>query len=51
VVTPKTHTMNEAVAIMTGATEPGTHGYEQVVQAQSRHDAAETAKALKAFEE
>jgi ABC-type sugar transport system ATPase subunit len=52
VVTPKTHTMNEAVAIMTGATEPGTHGYEQVVKAaESEHDAAETAKALKAFEE
>ena len=23
VISPKTHTMNEAVAIMTGATEPG----------------------------
>ena len=33
VVTPKTHTMNEAVAIMTGATEPGAVGYDQVVQA------------------
>jgi fructose transport system ATP-binding protein len=52
VVTPKTHTMNEAVAIMTGATEPGTAGYEQVVHAaDTGHDAAETAKALKAFEE
>ena len=52
VVTPKTHTMNEAVAIMTGATEPGTHGYEQVVKAgEGRHDAAETAKALKSVEE
>ena len=53
VVTPKTHTMNEAVAIMTGATEPGTHGYEQVVKAGEggQHDAAETAKALKASEE
>ena len=26
VVTPKTHTMNEVVAIMTGAAEPGAHG-------------------------
>ena len=52
VVTPKTHTMNEAVAIMTGATEPGTHGYEQVVKAaEGRHDAAETAKALKTGED
>ena len=52
VVTPKTHTMNEAVAIMTGATEPGTAGYDQVVQAGGgKHDAAETAKALKGFEE
>jgi fructose transport system ATP-binding protein len=52
VVTPKTHTMNEAVAIMTGATEPGTAGYEQVVHAaEGGHDAAATAKALKAFEE
>jgi fructose transport system ATP-binding protein len=52
VVTPKTHTMNEAVAIMTGATEPGTHGYEEVVKAaEGRHDAAETAKALKSVEE
>ena len=51
VVTPKTHTMNEAVAIMTGATEPGTAGYDQVVQAGGgKHDAAETAKALKGFE-
>src|ERR687897_3241820 len=51
VVTPKSHTMNEAVAIMTGATEPGTAGYDQVVQAGGgKHDAAETAKALKGFE-
>jgi fructose transport system ATP-binding protein len=32
VVTPKSHTMNEVVAIMTGATEPGAVGYEQVVK-------------------
>jgi fructose transport system ATP-binding protein len=29
VVTPGTHTMNEAVAIMTGAAQPGTGGYGQ----------------------
>jgi fructose transport system ATP-binding protein len=52
VVTPKTHTMNEAVAIMTGATEPGAAGYEQVVKAaDSGHDAAQTAEALKASDE
>jgi fructose transport system ATP-binding protein len=52
VVTPKTHTMNEAVAIMTGATEPGAAGYEQVVKAaEGGHDAAETAATLKASEE
>ena len=52
VITPKTHTMNEAVAIMTGATEPGAAGYEQVVQAaEGKHDAAQTAEALKASEE
>jgi hypothetical protein len=29
-VTPTTHTMNEVVAIMTRATEPGAVGYDQV---------------------
>jgi fructose transport system ATP-binding protein len=52
VVTPKTHTMNEAVAIMTGATEPGTAGYDQVMQAaEGGHDAAGTARALKGSQE
>jgi fructose transport system ATP-binding protein len=46
VVSPKTHTMNEAVAIMTGATEPGAHGYEQVVHDAERHDARGTADTL-----
>jgi fructose transport system ATP-binding protein len=46
VVSPKTHTMNEAVAIMTGATEPGAHGYEQVVHDAERHDAKGTADTL-----
>jgi fructose transport system ATP-binding protein len=39
VVTPKTHTMNEVVAIMTGATEPGAVGYEQVAKEQKREPA------------
>jgi fructose transport system ATP-binding protein len=46
VVSPKTHTMNEAGAIMTGATEPGAHGYEQVVHDAERHDAKGTADTL-----
>jgi fructose transport system ATP-binding protein len=36
VVTPKSHTMNEVVAIMTGATEPGAVGYEQVAKEEHR---------------
>ena len=47
VVTPKTHPMNEAVAIMTGATEPGAVGYEQVVKDAERSDAAHAAATLK----
>jgi fructose transport system ATP-binding protein len=35
VVTPKSHTMNEVVAIMTGAAEPG---YEEAIK-EARHDA------------
>jgi len=46
VISPKTHTMNEAVAIMTGATEPGAAGYEQVVKAE-RADVGHEAGALK----
>jgi fructose transport system ATP-binding protein len=42
VVTPKSHTMNEVVAIMTGATEPGAVGYEQVDADAGRKDAADT---------
>jgi fructose transport system ATP-binding protein len=45
VVSPKTHSMSEAVAIMTGATQPGVAGYDQV--ANERRDAAEAAKALR----
>jgi fructose transport system ATP-binding protein len=48
VVTPKTHTMNEAVAIMTGATEPGSAGYEQVMKDAGREDPDHAAAALKA---
>src|SRR5215210_6871784 len=39
VVEPKTHTMNEVVAIMTGATEPGAVGYEQVAKDQKKETA------------
>jgi fructose transport system ATP-binding protein len=37
VVSAKSHTMNEVVAIMTGATTPEAAGYEQVVQEAERH--------------
>jgi fructose transport system ATP-binding protein len=50
VVTPKTHTMTEVVAIMTGATEAGATGYDQVVKEAERTDskpAAETLEELK----
>jgi fructose transport system ATP-binding protein len=47
VVTPKTHTMNEVVAIMTGAAEPGAVGYEQVVKDAQRADPGHAATALK----
>jgi fructose transport system ATP-binding protein len=32
VVSPRDHSMNEVVAIMTGATEPGAVGYQQVIK-------------------
>jgi fructose transport system ATP-binding protein len=35
VVTPKSHTMNEAVAIMTGATQPGSAGFDAVSRAEA----------------
>jgi fructose transport system ATP-binding protein len=47
VVTPKTHTMNEVVAIMTGAMEPGAVGYEQVIRDAKRSDAGHAAEALR----
>jgi fructose transport system ATP-binding protein len=47
VVTPKTHTMSEVVAIMTGAAEPGAVGYDQVVKDAEREDPAHVAEALK----
>jgi fructose transport system ATP-binding protein len=49
VVSPKTHTMNEAVAIMTGATEAGMPGYERVVddaERQGEHGTADTLQHL-----
>jgi ABC-type sugar transport system ATPase subunit len=48
VISPRTHTMNEAVAIMTGATEPGATGYEQVMKEAEREDPAHAAEVLKA---
>jgi fructose transport system ATP-binding protein len=51
VVTPKTHTMNEVVAIMTGAAEPGAVGYDQVVRDAKREDAGHAAAALKTTRE
>ena len=35
--------MNEAVAIMTGATEPGAVGYDQIVESAKREDSAKLA--------
>jgi len=49
VVTPKTHTMNETVAIMTGATQPGAAGFDQVVQ-EAGGDAKQTARTLEGLE-
>jgi fructose transport system ATP-binding protein len=51
VVTPKTHTMNEVVAIMTGAAEAGAVGYDQVVKDAEREDPRHVAEALKPAEE
>jgi fructose transport system ATP-binding protein len=39
VVSPKTQTMTEVVAIMTGATDASAHGYQQVVKESARRDA------------
>ena len=47
VVTPKTHTMNEVVAIMTGATEPGAVGYDKIVEDAGRETPEHLAKTLK----
>jgi fructose transport system ATP-binding protein len=51
VVTPKSHTMNEVVAIMTGAAEPGAVGYDQVVAEAQRGDPQHVAGALKSSDE
>ena len=40
--------MNEVVAIMTGAAEPGAVGYEQVVKEAERKDPAHAVEALRA---
>ena len=47
VVTPKSHTMTEVVGIMTGATEPGAAGYDQVVADASRATPEHAAEALR----
>jgi fructose transport system ATP-binding protein len=47
VVTPKTHTMSEVVAIMTGAAEPGAVGYDQVVSDAERAGRDHVAEALR----
>src|ERR687895_2513515 len=47
VITPQSHTMAEAVASITGATEPGAHGYEQVVHDSQRHGVRDTAGVLR----
>jgi fructose transport system ATP-binding protein len=51
VVTPKTHTMTEVVAIMTGATEAGATGFDQVVKEAERSDAKGTVEALEELKE
>jgi fructose transport system ATP-binding protein len=43
VVTPKTHSMNDAVAIMTGATQLDAAGHDQVVNDASRRQAGQDA--------
>jgi fructose transport system ATP-binding protein len=47
VVTPQSHTMNEVVAIMTGAAEPGAVGADQILKEARRGDVAHAAQALK----
>jgi len=47
VVTPQSHTMNEVVAIMTGAAEPGAVGADQVIKDAQRADVSHTTQALR----
>jgi fructose transport system ATP-binding protein len=51
IVDPKALTMSEVVAIMTGATEPGTLGYEQVVHDSQRGGGRDTAAVLREVDE
>jgi fructose transport system ATP-binding protein len=51
VVTPQSHTMNEVVAIMTGAAEPGAVGADQVLKEARRGDVEHAAQALKPKDE
>jgi fructose transport system ATP-binding protein len=50
IVDPKALTMSEVVAIMTGATQPGAHGFEQVVHDSERKGARDTAAVLREVE-
>jgi hypothetical protein len=43
--------MNEVVAIMTGAAEPGAVGYEQVIKDAAREDPQHVAEAFKTTKE
>ena len=47
VVSPKSHTMSEVVALMTGAAEPGAVGYDQVVKDAERQGAPLSPEALR----
>jgi fructose transport system ATP-binding protein len=47
VVSPKSHTMSEVVALMTGAAEPGAVGYDQVVKDAERQGTQVSPQALR----
>jgi fructose transport system ATP-binding protein len=47
VVSPKSHTMSEVVALMTGAAEPGAVGYDQVVKDAERQGAHRSPQAVR----
>jgi fructose transport system ATP-binding protein len=49
VVTPKSHTMNQVVAIMTGAADPDAPGHDQVIEQAKRsgEDSSRTTEAMR----